>query len=84
VDRLDALAAAKSYQLRLHGRNQDEKPGRILKYLIPESPTLFDPRSEDTFKEGLLPERGTLLDRLIREPLTLLGQHARKLKKRAS
>lgn len=82
VARLDALATEKCYQLRLHRRNQDEKPGRLLKLLIPQSP-MFDPSNEDTIKEGLLPERGTLLDRLIRDPLALFGQRARKLKKHA-
>jgi hypothetical protein len=82
VKRLDQLATEKTYQLRLHNRNQDEKPGALLKFLIPEAP-VFDPRSEAAFKEGLLPERGTLLDRLIREPLALFGQRARKVKKRA-
>ncbi len=82
VERLDELAAAKSHQLRIHGRNQDEKPGRLLKFLIPSQP-VFDPRSAAHFKEGLLPEKGTLLDRIFREPFALLGGRARKLRKRA-
>ncbi len=81
VKRLDQLAAEKTYQLRLHKRNRDEKPGPLLKLLIPDDP-VFDPRSEAAFKEGLLPERGTFLDRLIREPLALFGQRVRKAKKR--
>lgn len=83
VHRLDELAAEKTYQLRIHGRNRDEKPGRLLKWLIPDQST-FDPRSEAQLKEGLLPERGTLLDRLLREPLALFGQRARRLRKRSA
>lgn len=82
VKRLDALATAKTHQLRIHRRNQDEKAGPLLKKLIPEK-AVFDPRSPTHFKEGLLPERGTFLDRLIREPLSLLlGERGRKLKRR--
>jgi phospholipase D1/2 len=81
VKQLDAIAAAKSHQLRIHGRNQDEKPGLLLKMLIPERP-VFDPHSESHLKEGLLPERGTLLDRILREPLSLFGQKARRVGKR--
>lgn len=83
VAKLDALAAAKTHQLRLHHRNQDEKPGKLLGLFVPDTP-VFDPKSADQFKESLLPERGTLLDRLIREPLALFGQRARRLKRRAS
>jgi phosphatidylserine/phosphatidylglycerophosphate/cardiolipin synthase-like enzyme len=81
VQRLDELATAKTHQLRIHRRNQDEKPGPLLKWLIPDN-AVFDPRSPRHLKEGLLPERGTVLDRLIREPLALFGQRTRKLKKR--
>lgn len=80
VARLDQLAAEQTTQLRLHGRNRDEKPGRLLKWLIPYQ-QMFDPLSEDHFKEGLLPERGTLLDRLLREPLALIGQRSPKRRK---
>lgn len=81
VARLDAIAAERCYQLRIHGRNQDEKPGPLLKWLLPEH-SMFDPRSEDQLTEGLLPERGTLLDRLLRDPLALLGDRARKRRRR--
>jgi phosphatidylserine/phosphatidylglycerophosphate/cardiolipin synthase-like enzyme len=81
VQRLDELASARSHQLRIHGRNRDEKPGKLLELLIPERP-VFDPHSEAHLKEGLLPERGTLLDRLLREPMSLFTQKARRLGKR--
>jgi len=81
VGRLDEIAAARTHQLRLHGRNRDEKPGPLLELLIPDRP-VFDPCSEDALKEGLLPERGTFLDRLIREPLALFGQRSRMLSRR--
>jgi phosphatidylserine/phosphatidylglycerophosphate/cardiolipin synthase-like enzyme len=84
VARLDKLAAARSFLLRMHSRNRDEKPGPLLQLLIPERP-VFDPASEDHLKEGLLPERGTLLDRLLREPIELLSQRVRRgTKRRAS
>jgi phospholipase D1/2 len=81
VKRLNAIATARSHQLRIHRRNRDERPGRFLKMLIPQRP-VFDPHSEDHLKEGVLPERGTLLDRLLREPLSLIGEKARRLGKR--
>jgi phosphatidylserine/phosphatidylglycerophosphate/cardiolipin synthase-like enzyme len=81
VPRLDKLAAARTTLLRMHSRNRDEKPGRLLRLLIPERP-VFDPDSEQSLKEGLLPERGTLLDRILREPMALLTQRARKGTKR--
>jgi phosphatidylserine/phosphatidylglycerophosphate/cardiolipin synthase-like enzyme len=81
VKRLDEIATARSHQLRIHHRNRDEKPGPFLKKLIPDRP-VFDPHSESHLKEGLLPEPGTLLDRLLREPLSLFGEKARRLGKR--
>jgi hypothetical protein len=65
----------------MHSRNREEKPGRLLQLLIPERP-VFDPDSEQSLKEGLLPERGTLLDRILREPMALLTQRAHKVTKR--
>ncbi len=81
VARLDAIATAKSHALRIHRRNADEKAGPLLKKLIPEK-AVFDPKSPTHFKEGLLPERGAFLDRLIREPLALIRQRLVKFKKR--
>ncbi len=81
VPKLDELAAASTTLLRLHSRNREEKPGRLLQWLIPERP-VFDPDSERSLKEGLLPERGTLLDRILREPMALLTQRTRKVTKR--
>jgi hypothetical protein len=78
---LDQIATARSHQLRIHHKNRDEKPGRFLRLLIPERP-VFDPHREDHLEEGLLPERGTLLDRLLREPLSLFRQKARRTGKR--
>jgi phosphatidylserine/phosphatidylglycerophosphate/cardiolipin synthase-like enzyme len=81
VERLDEIASEPTYLLRMHSRNRDEKPGPLLDLLIPKRP-VFDPHSENHLKEGLLPERGTLLDRILREPLALLGQRTRKVTKR--
>jgi phospholipase D1/2 len=81
VPTLDELATAKTTQLRMHGRNRDEQAGRLLRMLIPELNTV-DPLSEDHLVEGLLPEQGTLLDRLLRDPLSLFGLNVKKLRKR--
>jgi phosphatidylserine/phosphatidylglycerophosphate/cardiolipin synthase-like enzyme len=81
VSRLDDIASSRTHQLRIHDRNRYEKPGSLLRLLIPDHP-VFDPRSEDALQEALLPERGTLLDRLIREPLALFGQRSRMLSRR--
>lgn len=61
IDRLDRLALARSHRLRMHKRNQDEVPGRILKYFVPDDPP-FDP----DHIEDMLPEPGAWLDRIFR------------------
>lgn len=74
VDRLDALATARSHRLRMHRRNVDEKPGWLLSKLLPsESP--MDP--DHSMVEELLPEGGSLLDRLLRDPLMLISNRGR-------
>ena len=81
VARLDELARAKTRQLRIHRRNVDEKPGRLLRKFVPVE-TPFDPDNPRDFRETLLPERGTFLDRMVRDPLMLL-RAARPRKKTA-
>jgi phospholipase D1/2 len=77
VTRLDDFARESRGALRLHRRNVDEKPGWLLSRLVPpENP--FDP---DTV-EDMLPEPGTWLDRLLRDPVTLVGHNGRRLGKR--
>ena len=58
VDRLDALARAGTHRLRIHRRNQDERPGPILSRFVPDDPP-FDP----DHIEDMLPEPGVWLDR---------------------
>lgn len=77
VDRLDALAEGGS-RLRVHRLNQDEVPGPILSRLIPDDPP-FDP----DHIEDMLPEPGVWLDRLLRDPLIMLGHGGRQLARRA-
>jgi len=74
VDRLDAIARAGDHRLRLHQRNQDELPGRLLAPFIPRDPPLDPDHVED-----LLPEPGAGLDRMVRDPLVMLGHAARHL-----
>lgn len=77
VARLDAFARERSGALRLHQRNADEKPGWLMSRLLPpENP--FDP---DTI-EDMLPEPGVWLDRLLRDPVHLVGHNSRRLGKR--
>jgi phosphatidylserine/phosphatidylglycerophosphate/cardiolipin synthase-like enzyme len=77
VPRLDALARAKSHKLRIHQRNVDEKPGRLLAALLP-SKTPFDPDDPQSFDEAL-PEPAAWLDRLIREPFMLAKRRLKQV-----
>jgi phosphatidylserine/phosphatidylglycerophosphate/cardiolipin synthase-like enzyme len=81
VARLDGLARAKSHKLRIHRRNVDEKPGRILSWFIPEK-TPFDPDDPKSFNEAL-PEPGAWFDRVFRDPYMIAKQSLRKLRGRA-
>ncbi|MBA3464026.1 MAG: phospholipase [Deltaproteobacteria bacterium] len=74
VDRLDAFAREKRGALRIHCRNADEAPGPIMSRILPpDSP--FDPDSiEDT-----MPEPGTWLDRIFRNPIAFGGHLGKKL-----
>jgi phospholipase D1/2 len=74
VARLDALARDGAHSLRLHRRNVDEKPGWLLSRLLPPE-TPFDP---DTI-EDVMPEPGTWLDRLLRDPVTLSNTARKRL-----
>lgn len=74
VDRLDAIARAGAHRLRLHERNQNELPGRLLGPFIPRDPP-FDP----DHVEDLLPEPEAFLDRFLRDPLVMLGHAARNV-----
>jgi phospholipase D1/2 len=74
VDRLDAIARAGRHRLRLHARNQDELPGRLLSPLLPKDPPLDPDHVED-----LLPESGVGLDRFLRDPIIMTGHAARHL-----
>ena len=74
VDRLDAIARAGTDRLRLHGLNQDELPGRLLAPFIPRDPPLDPDHVED-----LLPEPGVGLDRLVRDPIVMMGHASRHI-----
>jgi phosphatidylserine/phosphatidylglycerophosphate/cardiolipin synthase-like enzyme len=74
VARLDRFARSRTGALRIHRRNVDEKPGWLLSRLLPPE-TPFDP---DTI-EDLLPEPGAWLDRLLRDPVRLVGHSGRRL-----
>ena len=76
IARLDDLAREKSHRLRIHGRNVDEKPGWLLKKLLPEK-TPFDPDDPQSFEESL-PEPSAWLDKIFREPFMVLRQGARR------
>ena len=76
IDRLNALTKAGT-GLRVHRLNQDEKPGPILSWLIPDDPP-FDP----DHIEDMLPEPGVWLDRMLRDPLVMLGHGGRQLARR--
>ncbi|HLL21633.1 MAG TPA: phospholipase D-like domain-containing protein [Kofleriaceae bacterium] len=75
VPRLDELAQAKHHKLRIHKRNVDEKPGRLLSWLIPEK-TPFDPDDPQSFNEAL-PEPSAWLDRVFREPYMIVKRAVR-------
>jgi phospholipase D1/2 len=77
VDRLDALARAGQHRLRIHCRNQDERPGPILARFIPDDPP-FDP----DHIEDMLPEPGVWLDRILRDPVVMLVHGGRRLARR--
>jgi phosphatidylserine/phosphatidylglycerophosphate/cardiolipin synthase-like enzyme len=70
VAKLDALAKSRASLLRMHKRNQDEKPGWLLRRILPKR-TPLDPANPQQFREGL-PEPVAWLDRLIREPAVVL------------
>ncbi|HEU0030497.1 MAG TPA: phospholipase D-like domain-containing protein [Kofleriaceae bacterium] len=80
VDRLDELARAKQHKLRIHRRNQDERPGPVLAKLLPDE-TPFDPDDPQSMEE-LLPEPGVWLDRLFRDPLWMLKRSTRTFGRR--
>lgn len=77
VARLDRFAHARTGALRIHRRNADEKPGWLLSRLLPPE-TPFDP---DTI-EDMLPEPAAWLDRLVRDPVLLVGRSGRRLGQR--
>ncbi len=77
VARLDDFARTRRGALRIHKRNQDEKPGPLLGKILP-SETPLDPDSI----EDLLPEPGAWLDRLLRDPVQLVGNGGRRLGRR--
>jgi phosphatidylserine/phosphatidylglycerophosphate/cardiolipin synthase-like enzyme len=79
IDRLDRIARDRSGRLRLHRLNRDERPGPILSRLLP-SETPFDP--DRSMLEEMLPEPGVFLDRILRDPLVLLGAAARRFGRR--
>ncbi|HEY5927595.1 MAG TPA: phospholipase D-like domain-containing protein [Kofleriaceae bacterium] len=83
VAKLDALANSRERLLRIHNRNCDEKPGWLLRKLIPKR-TPLDPANPQQFREGL-PEPVAWLDRLIREPaVVLFGDRMPWMRKRGS
>lgn len=77
VARLDELARSKQHRLRIHERNVDEKPGPLLAKLIPEE-TPFDPDDPKSM-EKMLPDPGLWLDKLIRDPVVIVGNWFRQL-----
>jgi phospholipase D1/2 len=81
VANLTALATAKTHLLRIHNRNRDERPGRLLRRFLPKR-TPLDPANPQQFREGL-PEPVAWLDRFIREPaVVLFGDRIPWLRKR--
>jgi phosphatidylserine/phosphatidylglycerophosphate/cardiolipin synthase-like enzyme len=83
VAKLDALAKANTTLLRMHGRNQDERPGWLLRRFLPKR-TPLDPANPQQFREGL-PEPVAWLDRLIREPaVVLFGDRMPWLRKKST
>ncbi|MBX3162710.1 MAG: phospholipase [Deltaproteobacteria bacterium] len=78
VGRLDDLARSRAHRLRLHGRNRDELPGRILSRLLPDGDTPLDPREPRVMEEAL-PEPVAYLDRAFRDPLLVLVRAVRGL-----
>ncbi|MBA3394868.1 MAG: phospholipase [Deltaproteobacteria bacterium] len=81
VARLDDLARAKSHKLRIHRRNVDEKPGWLLRKLLPDGQTPFDPDDPKSFEEAM-PEPEAWLDRVIRDPLVFLARGGRNVRAR--
>ena len=77
VDRLDALARARTHRLRIHRRNQDERPGPILSRFVPDDPP-FDP----DHIEDMLPEPGVWLDRILRDPVVMLVHGGKQIARR--
>jgi phosphatidylserine/phosphatidylglycerophosphate/cardiolipin synthase-like enzyme len=82
VAKLDAIARQRQFQLRMHARNVDEKPGWLLSQFIPEH-TVFDPDDPRQMHEAL-PEPGAWLDKLLREPIESLGRLFGKPRRRTS
>ena len=80
VARLDSMAEARSHRLRIHRRNQDEKPGWLLSKLLPEE-TPFDPDNPRDMEE-MMPEPGAWLDRVFRDPIVMLSHIGRRVKSR--
>lgn len=78
VPRLDALARARTHKLRIHRRNVDEKPGRLLAFFIPDK-TPFDPDDPASFDEAL-PEPAAWLDRFIRDPLLIAKRRLKQVR----
>jgi len=78
VPRLDELARGNAHRLRIHRRNVDEKPGRLLSWLLPVK-TPFDPDNPQSFDEAL-PEPAALLDRLFREPYRMTKQRLQQIR----
>ncbi len=76
VPRLDELARSRARRLRIHDRNRNEAPGRLLGALLPAK-TPFDPDDPQSFEDAL-PEPSAWLDRFIREPLELLRRNLRR------
>jgi phospholipase D1/2 len=80
VERLDSIAEARSHRLRIHRRNQDEKPGWLLSKLLPKE-TPFDPDNPRDMEE-MMPEPGAWLDRIFRDPYVMLSSLGRRMKSR--
>ena len=79
VARLDALASARTHRLRIHARNQDERPGWLLSKFLPDEDSPFDP---DKSMVEALPEPEAWLDRVLRDPLVVVAEGARRLGRR--
>ncbi len=75
VDRLDAIARAKTHRLRMHRRNADEKAGWLLSKILPED-TPLDPDDPRVIEE-MLPEPGAWFDRFFRDPFIVTRRAVR-------